>query len=40
MNLMKREVAGNGKRTHWIALCGDFALEELVDLSQDRLQNA
>jgi len=24
---------------HWIALCGELALEEALDLSQDRLLN-
>jgi hypothetical protein len=32
MTLRKREDNGNGKRKHQIALCGELALEEAVDL--------
>jgi hypothetical protein len=33
MILRKLEGAGNRNRKHWIALCGELALEEAVDLS-------
>jgi hypothetical protein len=33
MTLRKREDTGNQKRKHWIALCGELALEETMDLS-------
>jgi hypothetical protein len=32
MTSLKREVTGNEKRTYYIALCGDFAIEEALDL--------
>jgi hypothetical protein len=39
MTLTKREGTVNGKRRHQLALCGEFALEEAMDLSLDRLRN-
>jgi hypothetical protein len=33
MTLRKRDDIGNGKRNHQIALCGELAMEEAVDLS-------
>jgi hypothetical protein len=33
MTLKKREVTGNLKKKRWIALCGEFALEEARELS-------
>jgi hypothetical protein len=33
MALRKTECTGNGKRKHYIALCGEMALEEAMDLS-------
>jgi len=33
MTLRKRENAGNWKRKHQFALCGELALEETMDLS-------
>jgi hypothetical protein len=33
MTLRKREDTGNLKRKRWIALCGEFALEEAMELS-------
>jgi len=30
-DLRKREVTGNRKRKHYIALCGELALEDSVD---------
>jgi hypothetical protein len=33
MILMNRQDTGNGKRKHYIALCGELALEEATDLS-------
>jgi hypothetical protein len=33
MNLRKKENTGNWKKKHQIALCGELALEEIVDLS-------
>lgn len=35
----KKEDTGNAQRKHQMALCEEFAVEEAVDLSQDRLQN-
>jgi hypothetical protein len=32
MTLRKRENTGNGKRMHYIALCGEFALEKVMNL--------
>jgi len=37
MTLRKREDALNWRRKHQLALTGEFAVEESVDLSQDRL---
>jgi hypothetical protein len=37
MRLRKREDAGNLNRK--IALCGELALEEAMDVSQDRLRH-
>jgi DNA phosphorothioation-dependent restriction protein DptG len=39
MILRKREDAVNLKTKHYIALCGELALEETMDLSYDRLQD-
>jgi hypothetical protein len=39
MALMKREDTGTLKRENKIVLCGEVALEEAVDLSQERLCN-
>jgi hypothetical protein len=33
MNLRKRQDAANSKREHYIALCGELAVEEPVDVS-------
>jgi len=33
MKLRKREDTVYGKRKNWIALCGEFVLEEATDLS-------
>ena len=38
MTLMKRKDTGNWTREHHIALCGEFSLEEALDLAEDRLQ--
>jgi len=38
-NLKSKEDAWNWKRQHYIALCGEFALEEAMGLSWDRLRN-
>jgi hypothetical protein len=32
MTLREREDTGNLKKKRWIALCGEFALEEAVEL--------
>jgi len=32
MTLRKREDTGNLKKKRWIALCGEFVLEEAVEL--------
>jgi hypothetical protein len=32
MTFRKREVTGNGKRKHWIALCRELALEMAMDI--------
>jgi hypothetical protein len=39
MPLRKIKCTGIGKRKHYIALCGEFALDEAMDLSQDRVGN-
>jgi hypothetical protein len=39
MTLGEREDTRNRKRRHKIALCGEFALEEAVEVSEDRLRN-
>jgi hypothetical protein len=39
MTLRKSEETGNWNRKHYIPVCGELALEETVDLSQDRLLN-
>jgi hypothetical protein len=39
MTLRKCEDTGNRKRKHYIALCGELALEEAVDVSQDGLRS-
>jgi hypothetical protein len=39
MTLRKGEGTGNGKRKNYIALCGELALQEAIDLSQVRLRN-
>jgi hypothetical protein len=37
MTLRKRKNTGNWKRKHWLPLSGERALEEPMDLLQDRL---
>jgi len=37
MTLIKREDTGNFRGKDYIALCGQLALEEAMDLSLDRL---
>jgi len=39
INLRKREDIGHWKRRHWIALCGELALEVAMDQSPDRLSS-
>jgi hypothetical protein len=39
MNSRKREDNGLGKRKHWIAFCGEFALVEVMHMSKDRPGN-
>ena len=39
MILTKRVDNVNLKRKHQLALCGEFALEEAMELSQDRLRS-
>ena len=36
---MKSEGTVNSQRKHYITLCGELALEEAMDLSQERLWN-
>jgi hypothetical protein len=36
MTLWKRENTRNLKRKHWVAVCGELALEETVGMSWDR----
>ena len=36
IDLKETEDTGNWKREHWIAHCGELALEEAVDLSEER----
>jgi hypothetical protein len=38
MSIRKRENAGNWKRKHYTAICGELALEAAIDLSYDKLQ--
>jgi hypothetical protein len=33
MTLRKQDDTGNLKRKHWVAFCGELALEEAVELS-------
>jgi len=35
MTLRKKKDTGNWKRKHYIALCGELALEETMDMSYD-----
>jgi hypothetical protein len=39
MTLRKREDNANRKKKHQIALCGELAMGEVTDLSEDRLRN-
>jgi len=39
MTVRDTEYTGNPKRKHQIALCGELALEEATDLSQDKVIN-
>jgi hypothetical protein len=39
MTLREREYTGSLKRKHCVALGGELAFEEAMDLSQDRLRN-
>jgi hypothetical protein len=39
-DVTEREDTGKRKRTHSIAICGELALEEAMDLSLGREQNA
>jgi hypothetical protein len=39
MDLRKRQDAGNGKKKHWISLCGELDFEEATGLSYARQQN-
>ena len=39
MALTETEDNGSWKRKHWIALCEELALEEAMDLSEERRQN-
>jgi len=39
MTIRKRENSGNFKKKHYIALGGEFALQEAIELSEDRLWN-
>jgi len=35
MTLRKREETGNSKKKHAVALCGELALEEAVDMPEE-----
>ena len=39
MTLKKREATGTLRSKHDIILCGELAVEEATDLSQNRLRN-
>ena len=39
MTLTKQMDTGNWNRKRYIALCGELALEEAVNMSYDRLRN-
>ena len=39
ITLRKRQGTGNWNKKHWIAICAAVAMEEVMDLTSDRLRN-